>query len=151
MVFSLAFHALRNRALAQEVAQEAFFRLARNLDRLESPDHAVHWLRRTTVRLCIDELRRRNKRPMASLEEMEEPCEDPHDPDFLLHGHLRRMVADLPEKARMAVILRFQEGMEPAEIAAALDEPLPTIKSRLQRALASLREGLARIQEGGRR
>jgi len=121
------------------VAQEVFFRLSRRLDSIESPEHLVRWLRKVTSRLCIDELRRRPPLATADLEELAGPDPDPADP--LMSERLRRLVGALPPSARMAIILRFQEDMDPSEIAEALEESVNTIKSRLQRALASLRAG----------
>ena len=53
---------------------------------------------------------------------------------------LRRLVASLPERQRLVVILRYQEDLEPVEIAALLDVSVNTVKSQLQRALILLRE-----------
>ena len=58
MVFSLALHVLRSRAAAEDLAQEVFLELYRNLARIESPAHVMCWLRRVTSHRCIDELRR---------------------------------------------------------------------------------------------
>jgi len=49
---------------------------------------------------------------------------------------LRKLVATLPEAPRMVMVLRYQEDLEPAEIAAALEMPVATVKSHLQRSLA---------------
>jgi RNA polymerase sigma-70 factor (ECF subfamily) len=57
---------------------------------------------------------------------------------------LRRLVASLPESPRMVMVLRYQEDLDPADIAEILDMPVATVKSHLQRALALLREKLAR-------
>ena len=150
MVFSLAFHTLRDRGLAEDVAQEAFLRLSGHLPGLKSRRHALFWLRQVTCRLCLDELRRRPGRVLASLDEIGELGVDPPGGDLLLEEQLRHRVAELPLKARLAVVLRYQEDLDPTEIALLLKEPLPTVKSRLQRALAQLRAGLAGL-EGGRR
>jgi RNA polymerase sigma-70 factor (ECF subfamily) len=53
-------------------------------------------------------------------------------------------VAALPERPRLIVILRYQEDLEPAEIAEVLELPLNTVKSHLRRSLAILREKLNR-------
>jgi len=141
MVFSIAYHFLRDPAHAEDVAQEVFLRLSERLATLETPEHRRFWLRKVTARLCIDELRRRPSRTMRSLDEVPEPAAEPFHTDILVSEQLRRLVAGLPEQARMAVILRYQEEMEPAEIAEVLKESVHTVKSRLQRALATLREG----------
>ena len=52
---------------------------------------------------------------------------------------------DPQEKDRDALILRYQEDLEPQEIAAVLNEPVPTIKSRLARGLQRLRDGLKHL------
>jgi RNA polymerase sigma-70 factor (ECF subfamily) len=57
---------------------------------------------------------------------------------------MRQFVASLPETPRLVVILRYQEEMEAEDIANALDMPLATVKSHLQRSLAMLREKVTR-------
>jgi RNA polymerase sigma-70 factor, ECF subfamily len=137
MVFSIAYHFLHDRALAEDVAQEVFLRLSQRLSTIDSTLHLVRWLRKVTSRLCIDEIRRRP--PIASVD-LDELVGMHTSDDSLESEQVRRLVATLPEQARLAIILRYQEEMEPAEIAKVLDESVHTVKSRLQRALASLRE-----------
>lgn len=148
MVYSLAFHFLRDRATSEEVAQEAFLRLYRNLDSIESRKHLVRWLRKVVWRLCIDETRRKPPGRHVSLDEVAVPAAPANDPDILLADRLRKMVADLPENIRMTVILRYQEDLDPMEIAQVLDVPVNTIKSRLQRTLVLLREKLGQSLKG---
>ena len=62
----------------------------------------------------------------------------------MLAETLRRLVETLPEKARMVVVLRYQEDLEPAEIAKVLEMPVNTVKSHLRRSLALLRDKLSR-------
>ncbi len=70
--------------------------------------------------------------------------------DHLLWQRLRRLVASLPEKARIVVILRYQEELELHEISDILGIPINTVKSSLQRSLGFLREKLARCVGGVR-
>ena len=117
---------------------------------LQSPSHAAFWLRKVAVQRSFDEARRRKRRPQVSLEAVSEPAtrgEAPaHDP--LLGATLRRLIASLPETPRMVMILRYQEDLEPSEIAATLQMPVATVKSHLQRSLALLREKLRRRGAG---
>ena len=76
--------------------------------------------------------------------DVREPAAPAFQEDLLLNDKLRSLVANLPEQARMAVILRYQEDLGPEEIAEILDIPVGTVKSRLQRALGLLREKLER-------
>jgi RNA polymerase sigma-70 factor, ECF subfamily len=144
MVFSLAYYFLRDRSLAEELAQEVFLELHRHLATIESPAHLVFWLRKVTSRRCIDQTRRRAFWPKFRLDDVPEPAARTPDADPLLSRTLARLVASLPEKPRLVVILRFQEDLDPAEIAEVLDMPVSTVKSHLQRSLAMLRDKLAR-------
>lgn len=147
MVFSIAYHFLRNAAAAEEVAQDVFLDLFRNLAKLESREHVTFWLRRVACHRCIDHVRR-NKKAAAevSWDELPEPSRGGADraagSDPMLSKRLRQVVAALPEKMRMVVILRYQEEAALEEIAEALGIPLNTVKSTLHRAHAMLREKL---------
>lgn len=144
MVFSLALHFLRDRETAEELAQDVFLHLHRKLSELESRDHVRFWLRRVTSHRCIDEARKRKLRPTYNLQDIPEPAARRTTSDPLLSDQLQRLITALPERARMVVVLRYQEEMAPAEIAAVVGVPLGTVKSLLHRSLATLREKLER-------
>jgi RNA polymerase sigma-70 factor (ECF subfamily) len=143
MVFSLVWHFLHDRETAEEVAQEVFLALHRNLASIQSREHVLFWLRKVAVQRAIDEARRRRRRPVVALAAVAEPAADDGGPgDPLLAGLLRRLVATLPEAPRSVMILRYQEDLDPSEIARILEMPVGTVKSHLQRSLALLREKL---------
>jgi RNA polymerase sigma-70 factor, ECF subfamily len=139
LVFSLAVRFLRDKEGAEELAQDVFLQLYRKLDRIESPEHATWWLRRAICHRCIDETRKRKLRPQIGLEAVPEPAVDCYNADPLLNERLRRLVADLPDNARMVVLLRYQEDLDPTEIGGMLSMPVSTVKSHLHRSLAVLR------------
>ena len=140
MVFSLALRMTGDRGLAEEIAQDVFLELDRNLGKIESPLHACHWLRRVAMSRSADALRRRRVRGMDLWVEIEEQhgarAEERGSP---LSTRLETLLATLPEAQRAALILRYQEDLTPEEIAATLDAPLATVKSQLQRGLKLLR------------
>jgi RNA polymerase sigma-70 factor (ECF subfamily) len=142
-VFSIACHFLHDRALAEEAAQDVFLRLFRALPSIKSEEHAVAWLYKVTSHRCIDYARRR-RRDLA-LEDIPEPATGATENDPLMALTLKRAVASLPPKARIVVVLRYQEDMEPEEIARALNWRLNTVKSRLSRALKLLRSKLGGV------
>lgn len=155
MVFSLALRFLRNREVAEELAQDVFLQCYRQLDRIADTAHACSWLRRAICHRSVDELRKRRYRPAIGLEGIPEPGALGTMPDMLLHDRLRTMVEGLPEKARMVVVLRYQEDLLPAEIAEILDMPVSTVKSHLHRSLTLLRgrlekTGISLVQRGGK-
>jgi RNA polymerase sigma-70 factor, ECF subfamily len=144
MVFSLVYHFLHDRESAEEVAQEVFLALHRNLARIQSPEHAAYWLKKVAVQRAIDEGRRRKRRPVVALDAVAEPSVSDAPADPLLGEVLRRLIATLAEAPRAVMILRYQEDLDPAEIADILEMPLGTVKSHLQRSLLLLREKLGR-------
>jgi len=151
MVFSMACRYLRNRALAEEIAQDVFLQLYRKLPTLESPQHVLHWLRWVTTHRLIDHSRQEKRRPQSPLEEVPEPvaADRAGSADPLLSEMLRDLVATLPENARVVMILRYQEDLDPMDIAKELDMPIATVKSHLQRSLAFLRDKLSRTKGVG--
>ena len=144
MVYSLAYHSLENRALAEELTQEVFLSLHQNLGQMESMDHVRYWLRRVTANRCIDEVRRGKFRNGPGLYQVPEPASTDRLPDPLMARQLEACLAALPATARVVTILRYQEDMEPQEIAEALQLPVATVKSRLHRALGMLRAKMQR-------
>ncbi|MBI5282685.1 MAG: RNA polymerase sigma factor [Candidatus Solibacter usitatus] len=149
MVFGIAVHFLRNRTQAEDIAQDVFLELYKNAGRIESDSHAVHWLRKVTARKCIDHIRWRRLRPWHGLDEIAEPAAPGGQKDLLLSRGLQRMVASLPGRMRMAVVLRFQEDLAPAEIAAVMDTTTASAKSMVHRGLELLREKMQRAGVGG--
>ena len=142
MVFSVALHMLRSKPAAEDMAQEVFLELYRSLARLESEAHVVSWLRRVASHRCIDEIRRRNHRPEFGTDTLPEVGHSPQTREVFVADRLQALVAELPENARMVVVLRYQEEMDPTEIADALGMPVNTVKSHLRRSIAALRERL---------
>jgi RNA polymerase sigma-70 factor (ECF subfamily) len=140
MVYSLAWRMTGDRGLAEEIAQDVFLELDKHLGRIESPDHACHWLRRVAMSRSADALRRRRVRGVDLWVEINEnhgtPAEDRSSP---LGTRLEGLLATLPEAQRAALVLRYQEDLTPEEIAATLESPLATVKSHLQRGLKLLR------------
>lgn len=140
MVFSLAWRMTGDRGLAEEIAQDVFLELDMYLTRIESPEHALFWLRRVTMSRSADALRRRRVRGVDLWVEIEEnhgvPAEERASP---LSARLEQLLATLPEPQRAALVLRYQEDLTPEEIARTLESPVATVKSHLQRGLKLLR------------
>jgi RNA polymerase sigma-70 factor (ECF subfamily) len=142
MVYGLAYHFLRNRGQAEELAQDVFLALHQNLKRIESAQHLTFWLRRVTSNRCIDSVRSPGNRLELPIDDRFEPGVMPRLGDPLLGDLLRSLVAELPPHPRMVVTLRFQEDLELSEIAAIVGMPLNTVKSHLRRSMEALRRKL---------
>jgi RNA polymerase sigma-70 factor, ECF subfamily len=150
MVFSIALHILGDRCAAEEAAQDVFLELHAKLDELASEEHVLYWLRRVTVHRSIDRVRRRQRQPEVPMDwndllELPDRSTSTSQDDPLLSRWLQQLVRSLPTVARTVLILRYQEDMSPEEISRALDMPVATVKSHLQRSLRLLREKSARV------
>ena len=151
LVFNLCLRQLGQRQAAEDAAQEAFVSAWRNLGGLRGLFRP--WLLRIAANACTDELRRRGRRPQSSLDVAleagvpEPPDEDPSPETNLLQGELRREVEmalqNLPEEQRLAVILSDLQGLDYNEISIVMKSSLGTVKSRIARGRARLREVLA--------
>jgi RNA polymerase sigma-70 factor (ECF subfamily) len=140
-VYSLALRLTGRREDAEELAQDTFLALHGQLRHLQSAQHARYWVCRTVTHRAIDLLRSRARRPQTQSAEqllLAVPVvDDSGDP--LLHRTLRALLLRLPEIPRAVVVLRFQEDLDPLDIATTLELPLNTVKSHLRRSLDWLR------------
>ena len=148
MVYSIGWHFLRDRSVAEDLAQDVFLRLHQSLSGIESPSHLTNWLRQAMTRRCIDWSRRSAQRSRVSLESVKEPSAPARHGDPFMSDQIGRAMAHLPERSRMMVVLRYQEDLDPNEIAELLAVPVGTVKSTLHRALGVMRVRLERIRNG---
>src|SRR4051795_4758908 len=140
---------------AEDIAQQVFVRVWKNVKRYEPRAKFTTWLLKITRNLVFNELRRRSRHPAVPLQsetdEEERPLKDEHavPPDASLLDHelqeaVDAAIAQLPETQRMAVILRRYEELSYEEIAETLDQSVSAVKSLLFRARTELRESLKR-------
>lgn len=138
---------------AEDIAQQVFIRVWKSAGRYKPQAKFTTWLFTITRNLVFNESRRRKRKPTVSVEEREEEThrvvEDTHasSPDEnLLHSELEKAVdaaiQELPEKQRLAVVLRRYEEMPYEEIGRVLSMSVPAVKSLLFRARARLKESL---------
>jgi RNA polymerase sigma factor (sigma-70 family) len=134
---------LRDPELARDAVQEALVRAWRDLPGLRDPDRFEAWLHRLLVHACMDQLRARRR---LRLEVELRPTDDMPEPDIddtvALRDELDRGFRRLGPDQRAVLALHYYVGLPLPEAAAALGLPLGTAKSRLARALASLRASL---------
>lgn len=154
-VFSVAFRMVGARAEAEDVAQETFLRAHRHLADFRGDSRLSTWLYAIAARLSLDHLAARHRRPLVSADEERDIAESAPDGaggpgDEAERGELRaallRAIDELPEDRRIVVVLRDLEGLAYEEIAAALGIELGTVRSRLHRARAELRNKLEKFQ-----
>ena len=134
-VYRLALCRLQNAADAEDVYQDVFLRLLEQRAGRWDEEHLKAWLIRTALNRCADLGRLRQRRGTLSLEEVPEMAH-PLDEEA---AELWDAVGRLPEKLRTAVHLFYGEGYESGEIGALLGVPAATVRGRLRRARAELR------------
>lgn len=146
LAFRMAMGVLRNRADAEEVAQEALLRAYRNFRSLRERGAFRGWLCRIAWRLALDKQRgsrRREKRELAAPEPKPEPTAEQVAASSEFNRHLGRAMDELPEKLRQTLVLAAVEGYSTREVATLLDLPEGTVKSRVHAARKILAEKLS--------
>ncbi len=151
-VFSVALRFTGQRTDAEELLQDVFLQLHGVLAQISSDEHLRHWLLRAISHRCIDRLRHAGRRPrlvsIATLPAASEPQSTERETDPMVGTRLRQLLLDLAPDARAVVLLRFQEDLDPMEIARVLAMPVPTVKSHLRRSLEWLRARLETNENG---
>jgi len=158
-VYNLAYRILGDPAAAEDATQETFIAAYRHLSTFHGGSF-LSWLMRTVANRCYDELRRHKRRPTVSWESFGEMDEEANP--FLVNGHptpeeaaqqaelarfLQAAIATLPPDQRIVLVLSDVEGMNYQEIADTVGIPVGTVKSRLARARARLRDLLQAQRE----
>jgi RNA polymerase sigma-70 factor (ECF subfamily) len=122
---------------AQDISQEVFLRLYRNLDKVRTMENLTGWLYRVTVNACFD-LRRRRP-PGAAVELSDDFASGETDPQQAITEAERRRALKmslgiLSEKERAALVLRDLEGLSTEEVAEALGSSPATVRSQISKA-----------------
>ena len=144
-VFQIACGVLADAAEAEEVAQEAFLQAYRRLGSLRDPEKFRAWVARIALRLALNRRRARGRRLLrdTAWQAAQPATVEMPGTDRLWLARVRAEIDRLPEKLRAVLLLSAVEGMEAAEVAALLEIPAGTVRSRLHRARKLLLEALA--------
>lgn len=154
-VYNLAYRIMGEEAAASDATQEAFISAYKNLKSFRGGSFKS-WLLRIVTNACYDDLRRRKRRPATSLDELtdgedgeaEFDVPTPEDgPETIAQRHelaglIQQGITALPDDQRIVLVLSDEQGMSYEEIASITNSNLGTVKSRLSRARAKLREYL---------
>ena len=134
---------LRDPDQAKDAVQEALVRAWRDLPTLREPARFDAWLGRLLYRACIDEVRRlRRHRFDVDLTPIDHPDLDDANAVMVDRDQLERGFGRLEPEARALIVLHHYLDLPLPEVATALGIPLGTAKSRLFRALQSMRAAL---------
>jgi RNA polymerase sigma-70 factor (ECF subfamily) len=135
---------VRDPDLARDAVQDACIRAWRDLPGLRDPDRFDGWLHRLTVNACLDQLRRRRRRPIeVEITPIDVPATQDPTGTMADRMALEAALARLSPNHRAVVVMHYYLGMPLPEVAASLRIPNGTAKSRLHHALAALRVQVA--------
>ena len=143
VVYQMAYSVLANPADAEEVTQDVFLRAYRKLSSLRDPQKFRAWVARMSWRLALNRQRasaRARRRDTAWFESVASP---PASVETLaaareFHSRLRNEIDRLPEKLRAVLLLSAIEGLDTHAVAAILEIPEGTVRSRLHLARKQL-------------
>jgi len=150
-VMNIAARLLGARDEAADAAQEVFLRAFKYLHRLDIQKPVEPWLVRITVNVCRDALRmRQRRRDTFVVVERVEPVDESADQHLDVSRKqerliLQRALGTLPEKERLAIVLRDIEGLSTAEVASILRSSETTVRSQVSRGRLHLRAAIDRL------
>jgi len=162
-VVKLVMRYLKDPTEAEDVAQEAFIKAYRALPQFRGDSAFYTWLYRIAINTAKNALVSRDRSPVAyeinmagdeDAPDLSNRLRDPDTPEGLaLTEEIRSIVTAaidaLPEDLRTAIVLRELDGMSYEEIAAAMDCPVGTVRSRIFRAREAIDRRLREVFEGG--
>lgn len=146
LVYGLIYRMVRDRALADDLAQDVFLKIHRGLPYFRGEARLSTWIFRIVQNVCVQTRTRR--RPDVSLEDGQDADRPPRqfgseDREFGAiedRDRLDKALAQLPPNSRMLVVAHYLRGVQDQALAEALDLPLGTVKTHLYRAKRRLRE-----------
>ncbi len=142
-VYNLAYRMLGNAEEARDAAQETFLSCFRNLAKFRGDAAFSTWLHRIAANVCFDSLRKRSKGPVEAIR-FHEPAPAPdHGDQTATSIDVQRALLDVSPEFRAVLILHEIQDVPVEEIAAALELPVGTVKSRLHRGRVALGRALA--------
>ena len=137
----LAFLLTGDRALAEDLVQDAFVRLVGRLRHLREPEAFWAYLRRMIVNLATSHFRHRRVE-RAYLERLAAAPAASTNVNDELDETMHRVLLGLPQRQRAAIVLRFYEDLSDIQTAAVLECSAGTVRSLTSRGMQALREGL---------
>ena len=154
LIYSVVMRMIRDKEEANDLAQEIFIKIYRNLDRYQPEYKFSTWTMRIATNHVID-YRRRKKHEAMSIDEVTtglyaDDGESPEDAYIAKEQSrlLRDLVADLPEMYRIPIVLYHDQGLSYQEISEITQEPMSKVKNRIFRGRKMLKENLMSMRRG---
>lgn len=156
-LYHMAYRMLSSRQEAEDVVQDTFLRVYKNLDRYDDTMKFSTWIYRIATNLCIDRLRKRKPSYSLDAETTEHEGLDgysmipsdnrtPESETLLseMQATVHKAIDNLPAKYKSVMVLRYLQDLSLQEIGDVLDMPVTTVKTRVHRGREFLRKRLER-------
>lgn len=136
---------------AQDLVQEAFIKVYRQLGKYDGEGSFSSWLYKVAINHCMDEFRKKEFQ-IKRVEIQDSMMESPDHPEIILlkkekGRQLERLIATLPEDERLIILLRYVNECSYEEISDLTGAPLSTVRNKLHRAKKKMRQSVQ--QKGG--
>lgn len=135
-IYSFTYRYLNNSQEAEDITQEAFIKVWKNLKKFNKNKKFKTWIFAIAKNASLDWLKKKKPVLVSDFSNFEIPVE----PAFLATVEINSLLQQLPLKYRLILFLRYNDHLNFREIAETLSEPLNTIKSRHRRALIMLKK-----------
>jgi RNA polymerase sigma-70 factor (ECF subfamily) len=147
LIYSVVYNMINDKQEINDISQEVFVRIYKALDRYNPEFKFSTWSVKITTNYCLDVLRKK-KIDFVPIEEVAERSSDTQTPESTYIDKeqkllIQKVVAELPDKYRLLIVLYHNNGLSYGEMAEVLNEPMTIIKNRLYRARLILREKLS--------
>ncbi len=143
-LFRFAYRMLRDRGSAEDAVQHAFLELVRAQPQLEEDRSLEAWMFKSVRFTCLDEIRRRSRRPELPSDELPDPGTE--DVVFLVDPELEQALSALTPEQQQVLHLKHVEGYDGAEIAAIIDSNRTAVYAMAARAEARLKKLLDPVE-----
>jgi len=153
LVYSIILRMVIDKEEANDLAQEVFIKIYKNLNKYHSDFKFSTWIMRITTNHVID-YRRKKKQQTIPIEDIELVVSEDASPEarYIEKENLevlKKVVESLPDMYKVPIVLYHQQGLSYQEIAAVVEEPLSKVKNRIFRGRKMLKDGLLSMKEGG--
>ena len=148
---SFAYSMLRDRRLAEDAVQQAFLELVRSAHTIKGDGRSLRaWLFKSVRFTCLDEIRRRSRRPESLMAEAPDSAVVADELELSeIDPVLERALAELTERQRTLIALRHVVGLSGAEVASVMEMTRPAAYAAIERAERRLRKLIEGVESNG--
>ncbi|MDR1642015.1 MAG: sigma-70 family RNA polymerase sigma factor [Clostridiales bacterium] len=154
LVYSVILRMVNDKEEANDLAQDVFLKIYKNLDKYYPEGRFSTWTIKITSNHVIDYMRKK-RQSLIPIEEVEHELGTTESPEdaFILkerREQLQSVVSGLPDMYRIPIMLFHEQGLSYQEISDITNEPLSKVKNRIFRGRKILKESLLKLKREGR-